>query len=92
MSKYDNSNSGALFANDKKGNEKAPDYKGKGQVNGKDVELAAWVRKSEKGTSYLSITFSEPYKKEGGSFGKSSERPVYQPKQSSVKESDGLPF
>jgi uncharacterized protein (DUF736 family) len=86
MSKYDNSNSAALFANDKKGNEKAPDYKGKGQVNGKDVDLAAWVRKSEKGTSYLSITFSEPYKKEGAF---KSEKPAY--KKSEPKE-DGLPF
>lgn len=92
MSKYDNSNSAALFANDKKGNEKAPDYKGKGQVNGKDVELSAWVRKSEKGTSFLSITFSEPYKKEGGSFSKSSEKPTYQSRQTTVKQDDGLPF
>ena len=88
MSKYDNSNSAALFANDKKGNEKAPDYKGKGQVNGKDVELAAWVRKSEKGTQYLSITFSEPYKKDGASSG----RPVYESKKAAVKQDDGLPF
>ncbi len=28
MSNYDNTNSGVLFKNDKKGNEKAPDYKG----------------------------------------------------------------
>ena len=89
MSKYDNSNSAALFANDKKGNEKAPDYKGKGQVNGKDVELAAWVRKSEKGTQYLSITFSEPYKKDGAS---TSGRPVYESKKAAVKQDDGLPF
>jgi uncharacterized protein (DUF736 family) len=90
MSKYDNSNSAALFQNDKKGNEKAPDYKGKGQVYGKDVELAAWVRKSEKGTNYLSISFSEPFKKDGGqTFTKSAEKPAY--KQSKPDE-DGLPF
>ena len=89
MSKYDNSNSAALFANDKKGNEKAPDYKGKGQVNGKDVELAAWVRKSEKGTQYLSITFSEPFKRDGAP---SSSKAPYEPKKSAVKQDDGLPF
>ncbi len=32
MSNYDNTNSGVLFKNDKKGNEKAPDYKGKVNV------------------------------------------------------------
>jgi uncharacterized protein (DUF736 family) len=89
MSKYDNSNSAVLFKNDKKGNEKAPDYKGKGQVNGKDVELAAWARKSEKGDTFLSITFSEPYNKGGGTTFTKSEKPAY---KKSEPQEDGLPF
>lgn len=55
-------NSGAIFRNDKKGNDKAPDYRGKGVVNGKEVEIALWVRKSSAGVSYFSASFKEPYK------------------------------
>jgi len=44
MSNYDNTNSGVLFPNDQKGNEKAPNYKGKLNVAGKDYDLAGWVR------------------------------------------------
>ena len=49
--------SGSLFRNDKKGNEKAPDYRGSGKdLQGNEVWLSGWVRKSEKGTQYLSIS------------------------------------
>jgi len=61
MSDYDNSNSGALFRNDKKGNEKAPDYKGNINVDGVEKQLAAWIRTSKKGTKYMSLAVSEPY-------------------------------
>ena len=63
MSNYDNTNSGVLFKNDKKGNEKAPDYKGKINVNGKDYDLAGWLREGKTG-NFLSVKVSEPYKKE----------------------------
>lgn len=63
MSNYDNTNSGVLFKNDKKGNEKAPDYKGKINVNGKDYDLAGWLREGKTG-NFLSVKISEPYKKE----------------------------
>ena len=58
-------NQGALFKNDKKGNDKAPDYKGKVQVNGEEMEIAAWVTKSKKGTTYMSLKFSEPWRPKG---------------------------
>jgi len=63
MSNYDNTNSGVLFQNDKKGNEKAPDYKGKLNVNGKDYDLAGWLREGKNG-KFLSVKISEPYKKD----------------------------
>jgi uncharacterized protein (DUF736 family) len=56
-------NSGALFKNDKKANEKAPDYKGKCVVDGVEKEVAAWVKEAKNGNKYLSLQFSEPYKK-----------------------------
>jgi uncharacterized protein (DUF736 family) len=62
MSNYDNTNKGALFTNDQKGNEKAPNYKGKLNVNGKEYEIAGWVRQGKSG-SFLSLTLSEPFQK-----------------------------
>lgn len=60
MSTYDNTNKGVLFRNDKKGNDKAPDYTGKLNVQGKDWALAAWVKESKAGTKFLSMSLSEP--------------------------------
>ena len=45
---------GVLFPNDKKGNEKAPDYKGTVLINGELTEIAAWKKQGSKG-EFLSI-------------------------------------
>jgi hypothetical protein len=55
---YDNTNSGALFKNDKKGNEKAPDYAGKINIDGREMRLAAWVREGKAG-KFMSLKVSE---------------------------------
>ena len=52
-------NTFSLFENDKKGNEKAPDYKGKGLVSGVEVRIAVWKRKSQSGIEYLSGAIEE---------------------------------
>jgi hypothetical protein len=57
-------NTGAIFKNDKKTNEKQPDYKGKVNVNGKEMEVALWVKQGKNG-SFFSASFSEPYVKDG---------------------------
>jgi len=44
----------ALFVNDKKGNEKAPDVKGSITVNGQKYWLSAWKRESASGKKYMS--------------------------------------
>ncbi len=62
---YDNTNSGALFRNDKKGNDKAPDYKGNLNVDGKEKQIAAWLKTSAKGVKYMSLSVSEPYQAQG---------------------------
>ena len=56
-------NSGAIFKNDKKTAETHPDYKGKVNVNGKDMEISLWVKESKTGTKYFSASFQEPYVK-----------------------------
>jgi uncharacterized protein (DUF736 family) len=56
-------NSGAIFKNDNKKSENHPDYKGKVNVNGADMEVALWLKESKTGTKYFSATFQEPYVK-----------------------------
>jgi hypothetical protein len=61
---YDNTNSGVLFKNESD-NEKAPVYKGKINVNGKEYELAAWVREAKSGKGkFLSLKVQEPRQKQ----------------------------
>lgn len=56
MSDFDNTNRGALFRNDKQGNEKRPDYKGKVNVAGTDYRVSGWLRQSKDGqTKFLSL-------------------------------------
>lgn len=57
MSEYDNNNSGALFKNDKEGNEKRPDYKGKSEVSGVQYYVSAWIRQSKAGNTYMSLKY-----------------------------------
>jgi len=55
---YDNTNSGALFRNDKK-SEKHPDYRGDINVNGVDYWISAWLKTSKKGTKFMSLAVTE---------------------------------
>jgi uncharacterized protein (DUF736 family) len=57
---YDNTNKGVVFKNDKKGNEKAPDYKGTIDIEGKEFEIALWVRTSQKDGSKFFSTSQQP--------------------------------
>jgi hypothetical protein len=60
---YDNTNSGVLFKNESD-NDKAPTYKGKINVDGKEYELAAWVREAKSGKGkFLSLKVQEPRQK-----------------------------
>jgi uncharacterized protein (DUF736 family) len=54
-------NTGAIFKNDKKTSQNQPDYRGKVNVNGKEMEIALWVKTSSAGNTYFSASFSEPY-------------------------------
>ncbi len=56
-------NSGAIFKNSKKTNEKQPDYQGTVNVNGKEMQISMWLKESQKGTKYFSVAFQEPFKK-----------------------------
>jgi hypothetical protein len=73
---YDNTNSGVLFKNESE-NEKAPAYKGKINVDGKEYELAAWIREGKKG-KFMSLKVQEPRKPK--------------PEQAIAEMHDDLPF
>lgn len=51
--------SGALFKNDKEGNEKRPDYTGKIMLGGKLYYLSAWIKQSERG-AFMSLNGELP--------------------------------
>jgi hypothetical protein len=55
---YDNSNRFALF-NNKKTKETQPDYTGTINVDGRELRLSGWVRKSKAGVTYVSGTVQE---------------------------------
>ena len=56
-------NSGVLFRNDKRENEKAPNYKGNITVDGKDYWLSAWVKEGKSGKFMgLAVSPKEEYK------------------------------
>ena len=53
---FDNTNLGVLFPNDKKGNEKRPDFTGDINVGGTEYRLSAWKKASKQGNNFLSIS------------------------------------
>ena len=52
---YDNTNKGVLFSNDKQGNERRPDWKGKINIDGVERKLSGWFRTGPKG-EYITLS------------------------------------
>ena len=57
MSGYDNNNTGALFKNDKK-TPTHPDYNGSCEVNGVEMWISAWLKRSAAGNTFMSLSFN----------------------------------
>jgi uncharacterized protein (DUF736 family) len=53
---YDNTNRGALFKNNDKNGDKAPDYRGTLNASGLNWWVSAWIKTSAKGTKYMSLS------------------------------------
>ena len=89
-------NTGAIFKNDNKKAENHPDYKGKVNVNGKDMEVALWLKTSAKGVKFFSVSFSEPFVKSEPQINKNELQINGTLKQTIIHESnfdnDDLPF
>jgi hypothetical protein len=56
MPEYDNTNSGALFRNDRKETDRHPDMTGSINVEGVDYWLSGWSKTSKGGKKFLSLS------------------------------------
>lgn len=83
-------NSGAIFKNSKKTNEKQPDYQGTVNVNGKEMQISLWFKESQKGTKYFSVAFQEPFKRENQVMTKPNSYDTHQ--EFRIDSHDDLPF
>ena len=62
---YDNNNQGVLFRNETATEEnKQPYMTGKCEVNGKEMQIAGWMRERKNGKKFLSLKFQEPRNQE----------------------------
>lgn len=53
---YDNTNSGALFKNERKETENQPDYTGSVNVEGTEFWLSGWIKESKAGKKFMSLS------------------------------------
>jgi len=53
---YDNTNSGALFRNKEKSEERHPDYRGSLDVGGTEYWVSSWLKTSKAGEKYMSLS------------------------------------
>jgi uncharacterized protein (DUF736 family) len=80
---YDNKNRGALFKNDKEGNDARPDYKGSTDIEGVKYFVSAWISTAKSGQKYMSLK----YEKDTG------QRAAAAPKSQSIEDMDSdIPF
>ena len=56
MADYDNTNSGALFKNERKETEKHADYRGSLNVDGTDYWVSSWIKTSKTGQKFMSLS------------------------------------
>ena len=55
MTEYDNTDRGVLFKNDRKEDDRHPDYRGSINVGGTEYWLSAWIKKGKKG-KFMSLS------------------------------------
>jgi hypothetical protein len=80
MEQQKRDNSGVLFKNDKKEQEKHPDYKGSIMVDGTEYWLSAWIKEGKSG-KFMGLAVSP----------KDAQPPVGKPVAKNLEDSD-IPF
>lgn len=59
MAEFDNTNRATMFINDKKTEEKHPDWSGTLNVEGKEYWISGWKKVSKGGKPFLSLSIRE---------------------------------
>lgn len=84
-------NSGVLFRERDKTNERGPDYTGKCMVNGTEMRIAAWIKEGRNG-KFMSLAFSEP-RHSSGADDTGSQQSNYRQVGNAVPDlDDSIPF
>lgn len=72
--------SGSLFKNDRKESDNQPDYKGQIMVGGVQYWLSAWIKETDEGKKWMSISATP----------KDAQKPPQAAQARRTKESDGF--
>ena len=87
---------GALFKNDKQGVETRPDYTGTAKIWDKEFFLSAWIKKSQSGKTYMSLSFKINEKGSQAQStqpaGQATAQPTDQAPAASAPVDDDIPF
>lgn len=84
---YDKTNRGVLFKDEKRTNERAPEYTGTINFLGKDYKLSAWIRESKTGKKFFSLAITSPALSP-----KKVEKPAEPLETTMMDDVDELPF
>lgn len=55
---------GALFQNQRKTNDRQPDFQGSALFEGQELDIAGWKKRSQAGKEFISISVKPKQKKE----------------------------
>jgi uncharacterized protein (DUF736 family) len=90
---YDNTNTAVIFKNNKKENEKHPDYRGTINVDGRELEISLWIKEGKAG-KFFSGKIKEPYQKNLDNLEdmKNKLKEMENTSDKIKNESSGLPF
>lgn len=87
-----NNNSGVLFRNNKREKDSQPMYTGDCMVNGVELRIAAWVKTSQSGNSYMSLSFSIPQPAPQPAQAQPAQPVTYAQPAPMAPDNDPLPF
>jgi uncharacterized protein (DUF736 family) len=90
---YNNNNTAIIFKNNKKENEKHPDYRGTINVDGRELEISLWIKDGKAG-KFFSGKIKEPYQKNLDNLEdmKNKLKEMENTSNKIKNESSGLPF
>jgi len=90
---YDNTNRGVLFKNKRKeAGDKKPEYNGSLNVGGVEYFLDAWIKKSQAGETFMSVSVKRKDKQKDSAAPAKRPAPAGQPSDIVDFMDDSIPF